>query len=919
MKHFFIIVFLLLFFCSPASMAAVETTVSGLELNNSDYRDIEIYMESDSKIYIPVKQIARILEIKYKENHSSKEITFLTRNNEEVLVNKKGVFIKGKEISSSPKFKRDGIIEKDEFYIDEITASKIFDSDFNIDSLSLFVSVTNKYLKKTENSESSNEKTAEIKHIQPREKGKFSFDTFEINNSMMSDSTKQVYLNMAQNDIMFNNNTRMSLKGKLYKGDYALNFNTNNYEEELFSFGGLSFTYRNKFKNYYYELGQVSGFHDKYNSIGTMLIGAQISDYDEYAEKQSDSEPLEFLERGKTKNRMFAGISGYNNRLFSSNGYIYQMTSKKFVAGIGRQYGISNRLKLDTKVIYDKIIQRNDNALFISGLYDNYSILSSGVYRNPNTMEGLSVINTLSLYKNKHYTLNALSGLSFMKDYNYNMSNYRPGYSVSLENVFDFRNTTLKLRLYQQSPDYYVAGSDSGFICDRLGAEIAAAYAKEKFNANVKYTRYYSNLDNKYSGGLISFDEAYFNAGAKVFKSARLRLNGNLRYGENNLGNNLNYYYNVNLSKNLTQNTSIEAGNMGNAYNTEYLSLSDSSGGFKSSYDTTYINFNYRLPKNKGSLKLGHDSVKYDSNGTSNDYNMIKINYQFPEFKRILLGLGIGYKYEGLDNGCTYNASLGYRTKTGMVMSVNYQYNTALGYFFNNMYIPSNARHSINFNLNDTFAFSDNRLNSIGTNSPNRGFVEVVAYIDKNNNGTFDKNDIKIPDVPVKVSWKSNPIKTKNSGFCDLQSVDKGFYNVSLDTDNLHANLSAQKKDKEYIFVEPQKITRVEFPLKSSVGNIRGKLKIVDDFNRKMNISDFIVSLYDSNGEEAAYSTVDKEGNYYFSGISPGQYKIMADKNFINDYNLTPDAQNGVININIPYVYKDFVELNEQNLVYKCL
>ena len=135
----------------------------------------------------------------------------------------------------------------------------------------------------------------------------------------------------------------------------------------------------------------------------------------------------------------------------------------------------------------------------------------------------------------------------------------------------------------------------------------------------------------------------------------------------------------------------------------------------------------------------------------------------------------------------------------------------------------------------------------------------------------------------------------------------------------MHANLSAQRNSDEYIYVEPQKTTRVEFPLKSSVGNITGKLEITDDFDRKMNITDFIVSLYDTDGTEVAYSTVDDEGNYYFSGISPGQYKVMLDKNFINDYSLIPDEQYGEISIDIPYIYKKFVEIKDKNLIYKCL
>ena len=910
MKKIIIFLFLILFPCICYAQSD-ETTITSLEVNNSDTKDIELYMDSANHAYIPVKQTARILKIPFEENHSAKEIKFKTHNRESVVIKRDGVYLNNNKLDSTVTFKRDGIIESDEFFISEKTASRIFESDIEVDAVSLCVTLNNKYLTPSSDSQSE-EEIPQKETITPKGKGKISFDTLEVNNSMMNDSTKQVYLNATQNNVMFNNNTRMSLKGKLYSGDYALNFNTNNYADEFFSFGGLSFTYKNKFRDLFYELGQVSGLKDRYNTIGTMLIGAQLSDYNEYLKQEGSREYSEFLKKGESRKRIFAGISGFNNRLFSSNGYIYQMTSKKFVAGFDRQYGIRDNLKLDTKIIHDTIIQRNNDALFIPGLYENYSILSSGVYRNPNTMEGTTMINTLNFYKNKFYSLNALAGLSVMNDY-YNPDNkYNPGYSLSLENVFDYKNSTFKLRLYQQSPNYYVAGSDSGFICDRLGAEIGAAYVKDNLNANFRYTRYYSNLDDRYMGGLTSFDEGYFNIGARLFKGTRLRLNGNMRYGENSIGNNLNYYYNLNLSKNLSQNLSVEAGNMGNAYNTEYSPEFTSMYGFKSSYSMTYANLNYRLPKNKGIVKLGHDSVKYDSNGTNNNYNMIKVNYQFPEFKRLLFGVGVGYKYQGLDGGCTYSAAVGYRTRTGMVVSLNYQYNNAMGYLFNNMYIPSNARHSINFTVNDTLAFTDNGLQSIGTNSPNQGFVEVAAYIDKNNNGKFDRGDIKVSNVPVKVGWKSDSIRTKRSGFCDLQSVDKGMYNVSLDTDNLHANLSAQKN------VEPQKTTRVEFPLKSSVGNITGKLSIKDDFDRKMNITDFIVSLYDKDGVEVAYSTVDDEGNYYFSGVAPGEYKISLDKNFINDYNLIPDEEFGEIAVNIPYVYKKFVELNEQNIVYKC-
>lgn len=913
MKFLLIFIFLLLF--QNFAFALDETTVSTIEINNLECYDIEIYMGKENDILIPLKQILKILKIDYEQNHSIKEILFTADKNNKIKLNKNGLFLNDVKIPARIKYSKECILNKDEYFIDKAPIEKILNSKIEIDYSSLIVTLKNSDLINNETKNKNIILQKEKKAYGPDKKGKISFDTIEINNSTMSDSTKQVYLNASQNNVMFNNNTKLSLKGKIYDGDYSLNFNTNNYKEEFFSFGGLSFTYKNKYKNHFYELGQVSGFRDENNSIGTMLIGAQISNYDEY--DKNKEERFEFLKKGNTKTRLFAGISGYNNRLFSSNGYIYQMTSKKFTAGFNRVHGVSDNIKLDTKIIFDKILQKNDNALFTT-LYNDYSILSSGVYRNPNTMEGLTVINTFNMYKNKFYRLNAAFSSSLMKDYNLEQKGFNTGYSFSLNNIFDYNNLTFKLRLYQQSPDFYVAGTDSGFISDRLGGEITAQYAKENLSANLKYTRYYSNLDKRYAGGLASFDEFYLNSGFKLPKSIKVRLNGNLRYGKNNIGDNFNCYYNLALSKNITRNLFFEAGRTGNMYNTKYISSYTASNGFKSSYDTIYANFNYRLKKNKGAIRLGHDIVSYESNGSKNNYDMIKINYQFPEFKRLLLGLGIGYKYKGLDNSLAYSAAIGYRTKTGMIVSLNYQYNTAAGYMFNNMYIPSNARHSINITVNDTFAFANGRLNSIGTSSKNNGYVLAAAYIDKNNNGKFDKDDIKLKDIPFKLSWKNSVFKTKRNGYIDLQCVQKGYWDVELDTNSLHANLSAPNGTKKHIRVEPNRITRVEFPLISSIGNIKGRLKIEDDFKRKMNIEDFIVSIYDKNGKETAYSTVDKKGNYYFSGISPGEYTISLDKNFIKDYNLTPDEKHGKIEISIPYIYKKFYKLDDKNLLYKC-
>ena len=109
--------------------------------------------------------------------------------------------------------------------------------------------------------------------------------------------------------------------------------------------------------------------------------------------------------------------------------------------------------------------------------------------------------------------------------------------------------------------------------------------------------------------------------------------------------------------------------------------------------------------------------------------------------------------------------------------------------------------------------------------------------------------------------------------------------------------------------MEARKTTKVEIPLISCIGNIKGKLKIIDDFGRTMNIEDFVIVLNNEKGEEISYSTVDEFGNFYFSGISPGNYKIKLDDSFIYSNSLENYENKSQLSINIPYEYKNLLIL----------
>ena len=113
--------------------------------------------------------------------------------------------------------------------------------------------------------------------------------------------------------------------------------------------------------------------------------------------------------------------------------------------------------------------------------------------------------------------------------------------------------------------------------------------------------------------------------------------------------------------------------------------------------------------------------------------------------------------------------------------------------------------------------------------------------------------------------------------------------------------------------------TKLELPLASTVGSVSGVLKISDDFERDLKITDFIVVILDSEGNEVNYSTVDSSGQFYISGLAPGSYTLKLDEKFIDAYGLEELPNVSERSIFIPYDYNNPTDVMNQNLEYKTL
>lgn len=638
--------------------------------------------------------------------------------------------------------------------------------------------------------------------------------------------------------------------------------------------------------------------------------------------------PFEKEHRGSA----YAGVWGYQNRFFREGGNIYRGNNKKVTAGIDYQYGIKDNITFESRVTGDKLYEKNGTSI-VYRVPTNDTLLVSGTQKSVNYLEGATALNSVEWVnpKNKNIKGRLTAGASVAHDireehthagyivkaageYEKDLEKYQRG-------IFKPKRAAGRLELFQTSPDFYIASSDSTSKNDRTGGKVSGNVSFNSTNAGGSYSRYYSNINHRYRGGTIKFDEASINASTKIPKVANLRFNSYYRRGENELGRNKNYFYDANASRDIARWARVQAGRRESLYDTEYDTPNSLDRNYHSKYADNYAQLDVPIPGNHGRFTLGHNIVRYNTATYKNGYNMFRFGYTFPTWKRLTLGLGYGFRYSG-QGGNDFNVNIGYRAKSGQTMSVGYQYSENGGYFIDNMFTPTTNRHSINFVFNDAFQIFHNGLKSVGDEDLNKGLFEAIAFVDVNKNGKYDKKiDVPIQNVPLITSWTGETSVTNKRGRVYSSSLEQGIYTVSIDMNQLPITVAPFTNDliNKKVKIDGGQTTQLEIPLISTVGSVSGTLKIFDDFQRDLKITDFVVVILDENGEEVNYSTVDSTGVFYISGLAPGKYTLKLDEKFIDAYGLEMLPEKSEISISIPYDYKTPVDFTEQNLEYKTL
>ena len=989
------------------ALAANDSTISYVEINNKVYSDIELMISDGAEILVPFKQLADLFEIKYSANRIDKIIEFTTYDGISGIINETGVYVNNQLIQKKrPIFLKQGIMDNvlNEAFINAKTAERIFgvelETDYSTITVSAKITRDIKALREAQSLEDEKAPKAYSDAVIPQKIGKITLNRVGVHSNFLNDNMRTQYRNYSSTSDYTYGNTSVRVSGDIYDGKYRIDSNLYHQEGNSFMFGGLSATYMNKFKDkkgdeYYYELGRVKGRSDVDAKIGTNIFGAQIFNYNyektppnklsgyvkptslvrvsingedpvtlsTYAgyytlsemqmpknvqsikvEEINEDGTVEIVKEEKYslygdrplanegRASAYAGVWGYQNRLFREGRNIYRGNNKKATAGGYYQYGLKDNVTFETKLTADKIYEKT-SAELIYKVPTNDTLLVTGTQKNVNYLEGATTLNSIDYVSKKdpNLKLRGTVGGSIARDirdddthvgyivkgtgeYTKNLKNWAKG-------IFQPKTAKVKLDAYQTTPDFYIASTDATSRNDRIGGRASGAVSFNSTSVSGGYNKYYSNINKRYEGGTINFDEYNISATSRVPKVATLRYNLHHRRGSNDLGRNKNYYFEGNISRDISKYARVQGGIRKNVYDTRYYEPNSINRNYNSEFTDIYQQLDLPIPKNLGKFNLGHSFIDYNTSGYKNDYNMFRFGYTFPAWKRWTFGVGWGFRYHG-QSGHDINATVGYRAKSGQMINVGYQYSENGGYFIDNMFMPTTNRHSVNLIFNDAYQFFSHGFKSIGDIEEDKGIFEAIAFIDTNNNGKYDKKiDLPMKDIPIITSWATEVEYTNRTGRISSASLPSGMYKVGLDMNSLPINVAPYANDliMKNIKIEKGLTTKIELPLVSTVGSVSGVLKISDDFNRELKITDFIVSIIDDKGNEVNYSTVTSEGSFYISGLAPGKYTLKLDDRYMNAYGLEQIENMSERTIYIPYDYMNPIDVTNQNLEYKTL
>jgi hypothetical protein len=229
----------------------------------------------------------------------------------------------------------------------------------------------------------------------------------------------------------------------------------------------------------------------------------------------------------------------------------------------------------------------------------------------------------------------------------------------------------------------------------------------------------------------------------------------------------------------------------------------------------------------------------------------------------------------------SYNINLIQNTGSYMIgFNINSKYLTTTIQLGNDSSVSTNI--NLSFNRGITFDGIKPKINTSTVASG--GIIEINAFIDSNNNGKWDFDELPAQGVGVKISGSIQKEITDAKGKSFVVGLPVE-YPVLFDAETglmTDASYKPAASIKRKIILKAGAPLKIFVPIVSTI-DIDGIISVQMD-NEKIPVSNVDVYLINHRNEIVAIATTTPEGYYIFSNIVKGVYKIKVAKEKIAQY-----------------------------------
>ena len=170
--------------------------------------------------------------------------------------------------------------------------------------------------------------------------------------------------------------------------------------------------------------------------------------------------------------------------------------------------------------------------------------------------------------------------------------------------------------------------------------------------------------------------------------------------------------------------------------------------------------------------------------------------------------------------------------------------------------------------------------------SANLGNLHLLAFIDRNRDGSFNDGDAPLQNVKFagNQNWKFT--KTNEYGQALLMgATSSGNQHIGIDITSLEDPFLSPQYDKVSVKTHAGGLNRVEIPVVPH-SDLEGFIYVEENTGARPAYN--VPVLLKNNGEVVANSATESDGYFAFSRIFPGHYKIAIDQDYLIDKRMLP-------------------------------